>query len=376
MNTSISEWIHLPHGPRIQAKAISFIASKMDIYDAFQETIREVGDEISLANILADCKSTCVPDVSVSTLRRWWNVYEQWGEIPYNVKIIKKQMRKRYGVMSKTTKVTESELLQLKCIVDTNPNLYLDEIALMFLIQSGKFLHYTTIQRYITTHFNYTLQTIMASAKQQCKEEQQAFLSSLKLLLQNDPDRLITIDETHKDRNASRRRRGWAVRNAGGATIKEWYRNVVRYTMIAAADINGFIPAACHTVLCDELSDEGAAGTVDAEYFLYWVKEYLCPVLGRYEFGEPRSVVFMDNAGTHMSEEVQNAILGTGAVLIYAAPYSPFLNPIENYFFVYKNHLKTFEAQLQSNWQEVHKNALLKVDRDMGIKYFTRCNII
>ena len=73
--------------------------------------------------------------------------------------------------MSKTTKVTESELLQLKCIVDTNPNLYLDEIALMFLIQSGKFLHYTTIQRYITTHFNYTLQTIMASAKQQCEEE-------------------------------------------------------------------------------------------------------------------------------------------------------------------------------------------------------------
>ena len=146
--------------------------------------------------------------------------------------------------------------------------------------------------------------------------------------------------------------------------------------MIAAADINGFIPAACHTVLRDELSDEGAAGTVDAEYFLYWVKEYLCPVLGRYEFGEPRSVVFMDNAGTHMSEEVQNAILGTGAVLIYAAPYSPFLNPIENYFFVYKNHLKTFEAQLQSNWQEVHKDALLKVDPGMGIKYFTRCNII
>ena len=30
----------------------------MDIYDAFQETIREVGDKIPLADILADCKST------------------------------------------------------------------------------------------------------------------------------------------------------------------------------------------------------------------------------------------------------------------------------------------------------------------------------
>ena len=62
--------------------------------------------------------------------------------------------------------------------------------------------------------------------------------------------------------------------------IQEWFESVTRYTLIAAADINGFIPAACHTVLRDEISEEGAAGTVDIEY-LYWVKHYLCPVLGR-----------------------------------------------------------------------------------------------
>ena len=31
-------------------------------------------------------------------------------------------------------------------------------------------------------------------------------------------------------------------------------------------DINRFIPSACHTVLRDEISDEGAAGTVDGEF--------------------------------------------------------------------------------------------------------------
>lgn len=53
---------------------------------------------------------------------------------------------------------------------------------------------------------------------------------------------------------------------------------MARYTLIAAVDINGFIPAACHTILRDEISDERAAKTVDGEYFLHWVKEYLCPI--------------------------------------------------------------------------------------------------
>ena len=35
----------------------------------------------------------------------------------------------------------------------------------------------------------------------------------------------------------------------------------------------------------------------------------------------------MDNASTHMTEEVEAAILKTGAFLIYGAPYSPHLNP-------------------------------------------------
>ena len=41
---------------------------------------------------------------------------------------------------------------------------------------------------------------------------------------------------------------------------------VVRYTLIGAADINGFIPSVCHTVMRDQLSEEGAAGTIDLEY--------------------------------------------------------------------------------------------------------------
>ena len=147
------------------------------------------------------------------------------------------------------------------------------------------------------------------------------------------------IDETHKDHNASRRRSGWKKKN-GNAEVNEWHRRCVRYTMMGAADINGFIPAACHIVPREEISDEGAAGMVDSEYFLFWIQTYLCPMLGNYVRGEPRSVVFLDNSSTHMSEEVELAIAQTGAVIIYGVPYSPHLNPIENYFSLYKSYLK------------------------------------
>ena len=86
---------------------------------------------------------------------------------------------------------------------------------------------------------------------------------------------------------------------------------------MAAADNNGFIVKRCHTVLRDTTSLEGAAGTINADYFLYWMKEYLYPPLGNYKMDKPCSDVFMDNTPTHMTEEVEAAIKSTGAELMY-----------------------------------------------------------
>ena len=127
---------------------------------------------------------------------------------------------------------------------------------------------------------------------------------------------------------------------------------------MAAADINSFIPFCCHLVDRNKTSDEGAAGTVDAEYFLFWVKNFLCPMLGNYAKGEPRSVVFMDNASTHMTAEVEIAIAETGAIWIYGAPYSPHLNPIENFFSLYKAYLKRNCYRMHDDWKNVHIEAL------------------
>ena len=158
--------------------------------------------------------------------------------------------------------------------------------------------------------------------------------------------------------------------------VDEWFKNSVRFTLIGAADIDGFIDGACQTYLRNNISDEGAAGTVTKQVFENWVEQYLCPYLGDYSKGESRSVVLLDNASTHNSDRVVQMIEATGARIIYSAPFSPDLNPIENYFSVYKRYLKKNCDDMLNDWESVHRRALRCVDRDMGIRYFRRCGII
>ena len=224
----------------------------------------------------------------------------EWGEIPTIVKKKKMASQKKQLETGGRTTIDDEQLLQLKELIDEYPQLYLDEISLYFGVKTGVYLLTCTIWRYMTNNLGYSLRVLSEVSKKRNEMEEIRFLNTLSINLQEHPERLVLIDETHKDRNAARRRRGWRKVNSD-VESNEWYRHCVRYTLIAAADINGFITSACHTVDREEISAEGAAGTVDADYFLWWVENRLCPVLGNCEFGEPRSIVMMDNASTHMT---------------------------------------------------------------------------
>ena len=114
--------------------------------------------------------------------------------------------------------------------------------------------------------------------------------------------------------------------------------------MIATCDMNGFIKETCEMILResgpnDEQSDRG---TVDSARFELWIEEMLCPILGRYACGEPRLLVFLDKASIHHSDKVVDLIEATGARIMYTAPLSPDLNPIEFMFAEYKKGLKRY----------------------------------
>ena len=76
------------------------------------------------------------------------------------------------------------------------------------------------------------------------------------------------------------------------------------------------------------------------EEFEDWVRDYLLPVLGNYERNEANLVLVLDNASTHNSERVLQMIRAKGTYIIFTAPYSADLNPIELGFNIYKSHLK------------------------------------
>ena len=88
------------------------------------------------------------------------------------------------------------------------------------------------------------------------------------------------------------------------------------------------------------------------------------------------AIVVMDNASTHMSSEVANLIENAGAYLLYTAPYSPDLNPIEMMFSLYKQYFKRHHNKFRIDHVRVHWDALsYLVTKDIAIKEFRKCGV-
>jgi transposase len=68
----------------------------------------------------------------------------------------------------------------------------------------------------------------------------------------------------------------------------------------------------------------------------------------------------MDNASIHNPEKVRDLIEGSGALLVYTAPYSPEYNPIEYMFGEYKKALKRHSYHSGYNWSAGIKRVLLQ----------------
>lgn len=85
------------------------------------------------------------------------------------------------------------------------------------------------------------------------------------------------------------------------------------------------------------------SGTANSDLFLYWLETFLLPVL------ENGQVVIMDNCSIHKSLKVKELIESVGCRLMYLPPYSPDLNPIENYWAVMKNNIK----KIRDNFDDI-----------------------
>ena len=146
--------------------------------------------------------------------------------------------------------------------------------------------------------------------------------------------------------------------------------------MLSACDKNGFIIQACEVVERELSQDDPdpTRGTIDRDRFKLWIRTHLCPVLGSYDRMEARSVVVLDNASIHHDDEIVNMIEDTGAKVIYSAPFSPDLNPIEYMFAQYKKALKKYVYNAYVG-TSAHMKALYSVTPRHAGSYFRHCGV-
>ncbi len=111
-------------------------------------------------------------------------------------------------------------------------------------------------------------------------------------------------------------------------------------------------------------------GPMDGETFLAYVHQFLCPTL------QPGDTVILDNLSTHKVAGVEQAIIATGAAVLFLPPYSPDLNPIEKFFSKLKARLRqAAKRDTEALWKEIGE-LLNTVSPGECTNFFAACGYV
>jgi hypothetical protein len=324
-----------------------------------------------LRPILELAQKKKAPEAGITTIRTWYVHYLLYGETMAETALWDKTL----GISRNHVNEefwNESDTESLRKIVTEQPYLFLDEIRDLLAYETTRWWHPSTIWNKLNDELNMSLQVVSLLAKQRDEQERRAFKESIERFLVH-VNQLVFLDETHKDRNAACRHRHWSPKGKSPFMKERFHEyNGKRYSMIAACNVEGFIHS---TVQCFSREPDayGKCKTIDSKVFMEWVITHLLPVLTPYhEFG-PNSIVVLDNASIHHNDELVELIeTRTGAKVIYSAPYSPDMNPIELMFGQYK---KALRRNYGRDFAEAHIIALDSITPKIAYNFFHKAGI-
>ena len=144
---------------------------------------------------------------------------------------------------------------------------------------------------------------------------------------------LVYVDESGCDKRIGFRRTGWSPLGVTPLQISHFHRDQ-RYQLLPVYAQNGIVLSRVFR------------GSTDTELFEDFI-EQLLRHCGKWP--EPKSVLVIDNASFHRSNRIEETCADAGVKLVYLPPYSPDLNPIEEFF----SELKAF---IRRNWRRYEED--------------------
>ena len=219
--------------------------------------------------------------------------------------------------------LSEQDELFVVNLILTKPGIFLREIRLELLLATGHVLHESTICRSLK-RLGMTRQKIQHLALQRSDAQRADFVANIMSAYQS--SLFLWIDETGCDRRNGLRKYGYSIRGFPPQSFSLRYRGT-RYSAIGIMSSEGIEDIYI------------TKGTVNGDVFLDFVQKQLIPILNPFDGASPHSVVILDNASIHHTNDVLAAILSTGALVKFLPPYSPDMNPIEFVFGEMKQYL-------------------------------------
>lgn len=212
-------------------------------------------------------------------------------------------------------------MMQFVCLyLETCPDRTLDELVTLVQDEFGVSTSSETIRRELTL-MNCSRKILRRVAQEQNQDLRDAYVYQTAGIA---AEQFVFVDESGCDRRTSQRTKGWAPR--GRTPVKRaCFQRGQRYQILPAYTCDGVLEV------------DIFLGSTDASIFENFIRRVLQQCQ---PWPGPHSVLVMDNASIHRSDEVRRLCHEAGVKLIYLPPYSPDRNPIEEFFAELKNFIR------------------------------------
>jgi transposase len=212
------------------------------------------------------------------------------------------------------------------------PGLYRDEMAVFLYDEFDVLVSISSIGRALAS-IKWTKKVTRRIANERNADLRDFYLHKLSAFRSH---QLVYVDESGCDKRIGFRRTGWSPLGVAPVEIAQFHRDR-RHQILPAYNQDG--------VLFSQVFQGSTDGVVFEDFveqLLYYCQPYPAQ----------NSVLIMDNASFHRGEQVEQMCREAGVKLLYLPPYSPDLNPIEEFFAELKAFIKKQWHEYESNPQQ------------------------